>query len=68
MTHRERKRTVRLMKRLDICTRGQAIYQYALVAALVGIIMLATMGAMRVAAGHNLATTQTGLSNESNAP
>jgi Flp pilus assembly pilin Flp len=48
--------------------RGSAIYQYALVAALVGILMLATMGAMRVAAGHNISTTQNGLSNESSAP
>ncbi len=49
-------------------SRGQAILGYALVAAMLGIAMLAAMGLTRSYAGNNIVTTQSRLSNESNAP
>jgi hypothetical protein len=49
-------------------SRGQAILGYALVAAILGIAMLAAMGFTRQAAGNNIVTTQVRLSNEVNAP
>jgi hypothetical protein len=49
-------------------SRGQAILSYALVAALLGIAMLAAIGLTRQTAGNTMAGTQTRLSNESNAP
>jgi len=49
-------------------SRGQAIVGYALVAALLGLAMLGAIGITRQAAGNNIVSTQTGLSNESNAP
>jgi Flp pilus assembly pilin Flp len=48
--------------------RGQAILQYALLAAVLAVAMLASLSFTRTTAGNNIARTQTGLSNETNAP
>ncbi|MGP6159697.1 MAG: hypothetical protein ACLPYS_19735 [Vulcanimicrobiaceae bacterium] len=45
-----------------------ALTEYALVASVFGVLMIALMVATQVAAGQNITTTQSGLSNESNAP
>ena len=47
---------------------AQALADYALVAATIGILMIAVMVTMQHTAANNLDNTQTGLSNEANNP
>jgi len=49
-------------------TRGQAILQYALIAALLAVAMLAAMTYTKKSAGNDIVSTQNGLANEANAP
>jgi hypothetical protein len=49
-------------------SRGQALLQYTLVAALLGVVMLASITLTRQVAGNSIVGTQNRLTNESNAP